>query len=448
VESVLERNGTGVADPEPSVVAGRPTLLRAFVTPQADWVQREVSGRLFLANAETDVTLYSTSTLSPAAASQANDRASTFEFLVPPADITPNTRFALELVECDTLSTGSLSTGSAAPGSVSNARFPATDAAALGAIDTGGLRIRLVPLRANGMLPDTSEDALGLYRALFLDSYPISKLELSVGDPLDIADAEDWGQNLDSVRALRQRENPPADLYYYGLLKPANTFGQFCGNGCVAGIGYIPPPNTRIAAQGRAAMGLAFADLESAFIMLHEVGHNHGRQHAPCVPPGAQIADVDPNFPQANGSIGSLGYNALGDQLLPTDFTDVMGYCQNQWFSAYTYSGILNTVLSVNQIQASELPDPARVGAWATLLADEKHGQRWGAEVPGTSVAMGEEEPALVLDAAGTPLQTISVFRTQLSDLNAASIQVPQRQPGWSAIQLNGATPVPFHATP
>ena len=55
-------------------------------------------------------------------------------------------------------------------------------------------------------------------------------------------------------------------------------------------------------------MGLAFADVASAFIMLHEVGHNHGRQHAPCVPPGAQIAGVDPDYPQADGRIGTIGY--------------------------------------------------------------------------------------------------------------------------------------------
>jgi hypothetical protein len=435
VESVIARDGASVADPAPAVVAERPSLFRVFVTPQSDWVQREVSGRLYLANGDQEATLYSTSTLSPAATSQEADRSSTFEFQVPAADINADTRFALELVEC----------AGDAPGAVSNARFPATDAAELNAIETGGLRIHIVPLRANGLLPDTSDDALSLYSALFLDSYPISSVELTVGDPLDVADAEDWAQNLDNVRALRQRENPPAEVYYYGMLKPAATLRDFCGNGCVAGVGYVP--GGRQAAAGRAAMGLAYADVESAFIMLHEVGHNHGRQHAPCVPQGAQITGVDPNYPQPNGSTGSTGYNALGDQLIGPTATDLMGYCDNQWLSAYTYEGLLDTVMNVNQVQASEIVDPARIGGWSVMLTDATRGPRWGQPIPAPAVATGEPESAVVLDAAGQPVQTVTVYRTPISDLDAFSIQVPQPQPGWSSIQLAGSAPLAF-ATP
>jgi hypothetical protein len=432
VESVIVRDGAAVAQPAPDLVAARPTLFRVFVTPQNDWVQREVSARLFLANGDEKATLYSTSTLSPAAASLDADRESTFEFSVPAAEISPDTRFALELVECT----------EQAAGAVSNARFPATDSAALNAIDTGGLRIHIVPLRSNGLLPDTSEETLSLYSALFLDSYPISSLELSVGEPLDVADAEDWAQNLDGVRALRARENPPAEVYYYGMLRPAASARDFCGNGCIAGVGYVA--QGRQAAGGRAAIGLAFGDVSSAFIMLHEVAHNHGRQHAPCVPPGSEISGVDPNYPQGNGSTGVTGYNALGDELIGPTATDLMGYCDNQWLSAYTYEGLLDTVLGVNRVQASEIVDPARIGAWAVVLTDAKRGSRWGQPIPGPAVAAGEAETALVLDALGRTVQTVSVYRTPISDLDAFSIQVPQPEPGWAAIQLQGAAPLAF----
>ena len=36
--------------------------------------------------------------------------------------------------------------------------------------------------------------------------------------------------------------------------------------------------------------------------MLHEVGHNHGRSHAPCAP-GGGITGVDPNYPCVSSSI-------------------------------------------------------------------------------------------------------------------------------------------------
>jgi hypothetical protein len=57
---------------------------------------------------------------------------------------------------------------------------------------------------------------------------------------------------------------------------------------------------------------------------------------------------------------------------------------------------------------------------------------------------MGEEETALILDVSGAAVQSVSVFRTRLSELDAASIEVPQPRPGWSAIQLTGAAPVAF----
>ena len=335
VKVSLARDGQGVSDPTARMVAKRPTLFRVFVTPGAGWVQRELSARLFLQDAAAAapaggqpaaevppvLTQYSESTLALSAASQEADRATTFEFVVTPERITAQTRFAVEVVEC-----GSGTGAALAP------RYPATGAADLAALDSGGLKLHVVPLRANGLLPDTSNAALDVYRSAFLDTYPISSIEITVGEPFDLADAEDWSNNLDRVRGLRQQQAPAGDIYYYGLLKPADTFRAACGGSCVAGIGYVPNAQ-RLNAGQRAAMGLAFADTTSAFTMLHEVGHNHGRNHAPCAP-GGNISGVDTNYPQANGAIGSYGYNALGDQLIQPTATDIMGYCNNKWFSA------------------------------------------------------------------------------------------------------------------
>ena len=121
-----------------------------------------------------------------------------------------------------------------------------------------------------------------------------------------------------------------------------------------------------------------------------------------------------------------------------------MGYCQNQWFSAYTYAGILNTVMTVNRVQASEIPDPARLGDWRVLIVDEQHGPRWGVPLPAGSEAAGEEEPAFVYDAAGALLETVNVYRTELSDMNAASVQVPAPRSGWRSIEVTGAPPIQF----
>ncbi|MET0411055.1 MAG: hypothetical protein ABW217_07150, partial [Polyangiaceae bacterium] len=349
--------------------------------------------------------------------------------------IASDTEFAVELVECG-----------AANGEVGASRFPANGGAELEAVTAGPLRIHVVPLRANGRVPDTSDtdQGIALLRRAFLASYPVDDVDFTVGEPFDIADPQDWGGNLDRIRALRQSESPDGDVYYYGMLRPTETFREFCGNACTAGIGYVP--QGRLNPQLRAAMGLAFGDQNAAFTMLHEVGHNHGRPHAPCVPNGLTIADVDQQYPYEGGIVGVPGYISASDQLIgANEATDVMGYCRNQWLSDYTYRNLLNTVLQVNgNAQSSEVVSPERIGAWRVALLDVLKGTRWGIPVPGPAEAVGVEEAAQVLDAAGAVIETVSVYRTQISELTGYSVQVPEPKPGWHAIAISGAAPLVY----
>jgi hypothetical protein len=88
------------------------------------------------------------------------------------------------------------------------------------------------------------------------------------------------------------------------------------------------------------------------------------------------------------------------------------------------------------------------VGDWQVLLVDAAHGPRWGIPLPAASEAAGEEEPALVLDAAGVPIETVSVYRTNLSDMEASSFEVPAPQTGWDSIEVSGAPPIQFAPAP
>jgi hypothetical protein len=435
VKVPIVQNGAAVAERPTPLVAGRNTLVRVFVQPEQGFATRELSARLFLKNGDETEQLFSDSTLTIDGPSSEGDRDSAFEFKVGGELIANDTQFAVELVECG-----------AANGEVSAARFPANGGAELDAVSAGPLRIRVIPLRANGRLPDTTDTDTGiaLLRRAFLASYPVDEVDISVGEPFDIADPTDWGGNLDRLRALRQQQVPDGDVYYYGMLKPTETFREFCGNACTAGIGYVP--QGRLNPQLRAAMGVAYGDQNSAFTMLHEVGHNHGRPHAPCVPNGLTIADVDQQYPYQGGIIGVPGYISASDQLLAADdATDVMGYCRNQWISDYTYRNLLNTVLQVNgQAQSSEVVSSDRIGAWRVALLDVLKGTRWGIPVPGPAEAVGVEEPAQVLDANGAVVQTVSVYRTQISELAGYSVQVPEPQPGWHAIAITGGAPLVY----
>ena len=72
-----------------------------------------------------------------------------------------------------------------------------------------------------------------------------------------------------------------------------------------------------------------------ARVMAHELGHNMDLGHAPC----GGATDVDPGYPQANGSIGVWGYDfRSGGRLVVPWKADLMSYCQDLWISAYSFT--------------------------------------------------------------------------------------------------------------
>jgi hypothetical protein len=241
---------------------------------------------------------------------------------------------------------------------------------------------------------------------------------------------------------LRTADGAPSDVYYYGLIKPTQYFSEFCGASCSGGIGYVAvDEDGRFDPAYRVAMGLGYMIDSSFRVALHEIGHNHGRMHAPC-PPGGLITGVDPDYPYDDALIGVWGWDSRGDRLLrsPEWATDVMGYCGNQWVSDYTYAGFGVAVRNANGIADAlrfEMVNPERVGDFHVLLVQPDR-VRWRTPRPPGSVAFGEAEQAWVLDESGAPLKAIQVYRVDIADSDAYSLEVPAPQPGWHALQLAG----------
>ncbi len=279
--------------------------------------------------------------------------------------------------------------------------------------------------------------------------YPITGITITAGSGITFqapANSDwsqlDWNGMLDSMRSKRQTDAPAADVYYFGMIMPTDTFQQFCGRGCTAGIGFVAQQND---ASHRAAVGLGWTGTQAQITMAHEVGHNHGRNHAPCVPQGGSISGVDPYYPYDGGSIGVWGYNSMTKMLVnPQGVTDIMGYCNNQWISDYTYDGLVNRVAFVDGAQR-EVETPGSLATWRTLLVDS-HGPRWGLPIEDLEPPAGEPETADIYDDQGNVIDHVTVYRTLVSDLDAASIMVPEPQPGWYAVAVSGSTPQPFAA--
>jgi hypothetical protein len=139
-----------------------------------------------------------------------------------------------------------------------------------------------------------------------------------------------WGQLLQDIAGVRQSDG--SNRNYYGWVKVAYGSG-------IAGIGYIGQ---------EAATGRDDSDDTAA----HELGHNLGRNHAPC----GGVAGPDANFPYAGGKIGSWGYNAVSKTLLnPATFADLMGYCNPAWVSDYNYKAV-QTRLETQAFVATQGP--------------------------------------------------------------------------------------------
>ncbi len=433
VKIPVMQDGAEVAatDRNASVVEGRNTLFRVFVTLGSGWVTRDLAARLTLTPADGSAAQYY-SKKSLSASSVDSNLATTFQIFVPPSAMADSLRYSVEVVECSTQS-----------GSAGQARFPASGDIDLGVKTTGGLKIKIIPIEVDNLLPDTSSDALAGYADEMTAMYPIDAISITVGDTLTTTSPLDWSGMLDQLRSKRSSDKPAADVYYFGLVKPASTLRAYCQSSCTTGIGFVVTSATgNQSAAGRAAVGVGFADKASYETMAHEVGHNHGRNHSPCSTAGT-ITGVDPNYPYANGVIGSWGYDARTQLLFdPTKITDIMGYCNNKWISDYTYDGITTRVAAVNGVAMVYTPAYA-LGRWRVMLVDER-GPRWGIPITDQEPASGDPEAAIIYDSSGAALTSATVYRTAIADVPGSMYMVPEPQPGWYAVAVADAPPLPF----
>jgi hypothetical protein len=196
-------------------------------------------------------------------------------------------------------------------------------------------------------------------------TYPLSTVHVTFRSPMNFTgdlsyidsggQAPYWGNNtgtglLNRVTALKGLDldleggiNSPK--VYYGLVStgstPSNTWVPLSSSkGFVLGIGWV---GTRASAglDIPASFGLS-ADITSD-TAAHEIGHNLGRQHAPC----KTTSGLDPEFPNSTASIEQFGLDvSKGKVLNPSTTKDVMSYCEPQWVSDYTYKGLYNALIA------------------------------------------------------------------------------------------------------
>lgn len=345
VKVLVVKDGKWVSSRNAPVVAGRPALVRVFVTPDSSFLARSgksVTAELRLESGSTKHPLVK-DTKAISEASTDTDLESTFNFEVDPKLLTKDVTFSVAL----TMS------GGETPGAASPARFPADGTQKNLSANVGGpLKITLVPIKydydGSGRTPDITAKQVELYRQTFMAMYPASEVEITVRTPYSwtsqiAGNGTGFSNVLRGVTELRQKERPAADVYYYGLLAPTSSFSSFCSGGCVTGLStVVSNPTTSYL---RASVGVGFTGASSAKTMAHEVGHAHGREHAPCGDPEY----VDPDYPYSGAQLGVWGYNILTRAFIsPTKGRDLMAYCPNEWVSDYTFSALFDRISAIS----------------------------------------------------------------------------------------------------
>lgn len=396
----LVADGAAVASPAAPLVRRFPTVLRVGGSLSGDAAARSKNVAAVALFEDAEGKRFTR--VSPAHAPQdfaLPSLASTWQIPLELTDLREGLRFRVVLVDADR-----------AKGGAEEARFP-RDASLLpiASEETGSLEIAIVPIRwtldGSNRLPDTSDKQIDLYRNLFERVYPARKVNLTVREPIDAPSRGSFSAINDALLQIRSREDTPARVYLHGLAMPAATFGAFCGGGCTTGLGYVidDPADGSI----RVSSGVGFPGIDSAWTMVHEVGHQHGREHAPCGTSGA-----DRSFPQRDGTIGLWGYERSTPTMLNVRSHDFMSYCEDEWVSQYTWAGLLARIRAVGTPAQEE-----RVGAQEKVVVRFVHREGGRVVHVGEPVAIAPlhvratESAILELEGGAREVRALQVVR-------------------------------------
>jgi len=191
----------------------------------------------------------------------------------------------------------------------------------------------------------------------FSRMYPVDTVNVYVHTPIDFPGYLDhinsekaiayWNALLDNITTLKATEGAPESQVYYGLIPLIDGNGYTwwgSSGGGYAGLGWV---------GYRESIGISDAYLKQYNFYIngkdvanHEVGHNFGRHHSPC----GDAGNIDPDYPYPGGIVGQYGFDMSAWKVIPTSYTDIMGYCDSNWVSDYTYLGLLQNQLDFGSL--------------------------------------------------------------------------------------------------
>jgi hypothetical protein len=405
------------------IVAGRDALLRVFVDVD---MSHELVGRLFFDDGGAPIEIKQTIAMSSIDAKLD----STLDFEIPGARITPTTKYRVAVGEIEP----TLGTAPLAPS------YPAMGSDPMPGENAGEtLKIMLAPISYKGNVAKLSDKLIQDYTDGFRAMYPVPRVEVTVrSEPITWtktvdANGNGWSELLDHVAQIRQTDKAPKDVYYYAPFAPTASFGQFCGGGCVAGLGLLGEANDSFS---RAAIGLGYeGDADGIITAVHETGHNHGRQHAPCQ---VDPSDTDPKYPHKGGQDGVWGYNFITKKLFPPTITDMMGYCTPVWISDYTFKGLFDRIKLVNGAMRVITPEALRNRMYDRALVNADGSVQWLPSLRMEEPPATEVEKPIVVESDGLA-ETMKASFYRFDHLNGGIAVWPATERTTRAVRIDVA---------
>ena len=211
-----------------------------------------------------------------------------------------------------------------AGGTPISARYPSTGYWSLDTEIVPAADMTVVPVTYEGDTPSVGDGSA--YMRTVEQLYPVGEntVDVQVRSPYafggTLTSGEGWVDLLNQLTTVWQ--NDGTSRHYYGVVDPNYTSG-------IAGIGWV----------GGYPVAVGWSHLPSGSgVAAHELGHNWGREHAPC-----GVSNGDTSYPYNGASIGIWGYDLSADVLRsPSQYVDLMSYCDPTWVSDYTYEGIMD----------------------------------------------------------------------------------------------------------
>jgi hypothetical protein len=350
-----------VAMRQAPLIEGRPLLVRVHVSTGQGFTARQLRGVATVGGRSFEEAKMISGNSEPARA------ATTFNILVPSADVKPGAGLSVAVYE-----TGAGTGAEPSPGP----RFPAEGTADL-AVKAGRmvLDIVAVPVTGPGGALANNEMRRQKLENDIYDVYPVQKVNLRIRQPVMVnATITERGAAFGLLRDARTADGASARPweYYHLLVAREDTTFTFAGTAGGGGGNNNDPGSRRVSltlVRGRAVDG-------NTNTVAHELGHNHGLPHVPACGAGG---GANLMYPLPNGEMRTDGWSLSENALKPKAmFKELMGYCRPRWISDFIYNRFEQRVRMLSSM--SMQPPATTALAERSLLGYMGPGERpnWG----------------------------------------------------------------------